>query len=60
MRFHASDEEGKTMETDVQFANQYIDLEFTDLYFHCAGPGQRAFIEGYARDVFPELRKLKP
>jgi coenzyme F420-dependent glucose-6-phosphate dehydrogenase len=43
----------------VQFAKQYVDLGFTDLYFHCAGPDQRAFIEGYARDVFPELRKLK-
>ena len=41
----------------VEFAQKYIDLGFDHLFFHSAGPDQRAFIEGYGRDVLPELRK---
>ena len=41
----------------VRFAQQYIDLGFTHLIFHSAGPDQQAFIEGYARDVLPRLRQ---
>ncbi len=41
----------------VAFAQQYLDLGFTDLYFHTAGPDQRAFLESYGREVLPRLRQ---
>jgi coenzyme F420-dependent glucose-6-phosphate dehydrogenase len=44
--------------THVEFAQQYIDLGFDHLFFHSAGPDQRAFLEGYGRDVLPQLRQL--
>jgi coenzyme F420-dependent glucose-6-phosphate dehydrogenase len=40
----------------VKQARRYIELGFDHLVFHCAGPDQRAFIEGYGRDVLPRLR----
>jgi coenzyme F420-dependent glucose-6-phosphate dehydrogenase len=40
----------------IKFAQQYIDLGFDHLIFHAPGPDQRAFIEGYARDVLQPLR----
>jgi coenzyme F420-dependent glucose-6-phosphate dehydrogenase len=40
----------------VKHARKYIDLGFDHLIFHCAGPDQQAFIEGYGRDVLPKLR----
>jgi coenzyme F420-dependent glucose-6-phosphate dehydrogenase len=43
----------------VRHAQQFLDLGFTDLYFHSAGPDQRAFIEGYGRDVLPRIRQLQ-
>lgn len=43
-------------ETHVSNARRYIDLGFDHLIFHSAGPDQRAFIEGYGRDVLPRLR----
>ena len=42
----------------VAFARQFLDLGFTGLFFHSAGPDQFAFIEGYGRDVLPALRAL--
>jgi coenzyme F420-dependent glucose-6-phosphate dehydrogenase len=42
----------------VVFAKKYIDLGFDHLIFHSAGPDQRAFIEGYGRDVLPRLRGM--
>ncbi|MDB5901234.1 MAG: family F420-dependent class oxidoreductase [Betaproteobacteria bacterium] len=42
----------------IEFARRYIDLGFDHLIFHCAGPDQRAFLEGYGRDVLPRLREL--
>jgi coenzyme F420-dependent glucose-6-phosphate dehydrogenase len=39
-----------------RFAQQYVDLGFTHLFFHSAGPDQRAFLERYGRDVLPRLR----
>jgi coenzyme F420-dependent glucose-6-phosphate dehydrogenase len=44
----------------VRYVQQFVDLGFTDLYFHSAGPDQRAFIDGFGRDVLPRLRQLKP
>jgi coenzyme F420-dependent glucose-6-phosphate dehydrogenase len=41
----------------VRFAQPYIDLGFDHLVFHSAGPDQRAFLEGYGRDVLPRLRQ---
>ena len=32
-------------------------LGFTHLYFHSAGPDQRAFLEAYGREVLPGLRQ---
>lgn len=40
----------------IKFAQQYIDLGFTCLIFHAAGPDQRGFIEAYGRDVLPKVR----
>jgi coenzyme F420-dependent glucose-6-phosphate dehydrogenase len=40
----------------IRFARSYIDLGFNHLIFHSAGPDQRAFLEGYGRDVMPQLR----
>lgn len=44
-------------EDHVRYAQRYIDLGFDQLFFHSAGPDQRAFIEGYGRDVLPRLRQ---
>ncbi len=41
----------------VEFAQRYIDIGFDHLIFHSAGPDQRAFLEGYGRDVLPKLRQ---
>jgi coenzyme F420-dependent glucose-6-phosphate dehydrogenase len=41
----------------IKLAQKYIDLGFDHLIFHSAGPDQRAFIEGYGRDVLPRLRQ---
>jgi coenzyme F420-dependent glucose-6-phosphate dehydrogenase len=42
----------------VKLAKRYIDLGFNHLFFHSAGPDQRAFLEGYGRDVLPRVRQL--
>ena len=47
-------------EDHVRFAQHYLDLGFTHLFYHCAGPDQRAFLEGYGRDVLPRLRQYQP
>ena len=39
----------------VKFVQQYIDLGFDQVFFHTAGPDQKAFLEGYGRDVLPRL-----
>jgi coenzyme F420-dependent glucose-6-phosphate dehydrogenase len=44
-------------EDHVELAKQYITLGFNHLIFHSAGPDQKAFIEGYGRDVLPRLRR---
>jgi coenzyme F420-dependent glucose-6-phosphate dehydrogenase len=41
----------------IEYARRYINLGFNHLIFHSAGPDQRAFLEGYGRDVLPRLRK---
>ena len=41
----------------IKLARRYIDMGFDHLIFHSAGPDQRAFLEGYGRDVLPELRE---
>ena len=41
----------------IKLAQKYIDLGFDHLIFHAAGPDQRAFVEGYGRDVLPRLRE---
>lgn len=43
-------------EDHVAFAQQYLSLGFDQIFFHSAGPDQRAFLEGYGRDVLPRLR----
>jgi coenzyme F420-dependent glucose-6-phosphate dehydrogenase len=43
-------------EDHVKMAKRYIALGFNHLIFHSAGPDQKAFIEGYGRDVLPRLR----
>ena len=44
-------------EDHIRLAQKYIDLGFDHLFFHSAGPDQRAFLEGYGRDVLPRLRR---
>jgi coenzyme F420-dependent glucose-6-phosphate dehydrogenase len=44
-------------EDHIKLAQKYIDLGFDYLFFHSAGPDQRAFLEGYGRDVLPRLRQ---
>jgi coenzyme F420-dependent glucose-6-phosphate dehydrogenase len=41
----------------IELARRYIGLGFDHLIFHSAGPDQRAFLEGYGRDVLPGLRQ---
>jgi coenzyme F420-dependent glucose-6-phosphate dehydrogenase len=45
-------------ESHVRSARRYIELGFTHLFFHSAGPDQQAFLDGYGRDVLPRLRSL--
>jgi coenzyme F420-dependent glucose-6-phosphate dehydrogenase len=45
-------------EDHIKHAQKYIDIGFDCLFFHAAGPDQRAFIEGYGRHVLPRLRGL--
>jgi coenzyme F420-dependent glucose-6-phosphate dehydrogenase len=44
-------------EDHIKLAQRYIDLGFDHLFFHSAGPDQRAFIEAYGRHVLPALRR---
>jgi coenzyme F420-dependent glucose-6-phosphate dehydrogenase len=44
-------------EDHIQYAPHYIDLGFDQIFFHSAGPDQRAFLEGYGRDVLLKLRQ---
>jgi coenzyme F420-dependent glucose-6-phosphate dehydrogenase len=41
----------------VRYAQQHLDLGFTHLYFHSAGPDQRDFLQRYGRDVLPCIRQ---
>lgn len=41
----------------IKYAQQFIDLGFTYLYFHSPGPDQKAFLQGYGRDVLPRVRQ---
>lgn len=43
-------------EDHIKYAQQFIDLGFTTLFFHSAGPDQRAFLQNYGRDVLPQIR----
>jgi coenzyme F420-dependent glucose-6-phosphate dehydrogenase len=42
----------------VEKIKPYLEMGFTHLVFHAPGDDQKRFIELYARDVFPKLRKL--
>lgn len=44
-------------EDHVHFARRHIDLGFTHLYYHYAGPDQRAFLQSYGRDVLVRVRE---
>ncbi|WP_231844901.1 TIGR03557 family F420-dependent LLM class oxidoreductase [Methanocella arvoryzae] len=44
-------------EEHIKYIQQFIDLGFTHIYVHTAGPGQIDFIKSYARDVLPALRE---
>jgi coenzyme F420-dependent glucose-6-phosphate dehydrogenase len=41
----------------VRYAQQHLDLGFTHLFFHCAGPDQAQFLRDYGRDVLPRIRE---
>ena len=40
----------------VRYARQHIDLGFTHLYYHSAGPDQRKFLTDYGRDVLTAIQ----
>jgi len=42
----------------VAFAKKHIELGFDHIIFHSAGPDQRAFLEGFGRDVLPQIRRV--
>ncbi len=44
-------------EDHLAFAQQYIDLGFDTLFFHCPGPDQRGFLGRYGREVLPKIRE---
>ncbi|TAK28381.1 MAG: TIGR03557 family F420-dependent LLM class oxidoreductase [Chloroflexota bacterium] len=41
----------------VKRAEEMLDLGFDHIYFFCAGPDQRAFLEAYGKEVLPRLRQ---
>lgn len=41
----------------VKFGQRHLDLGFDWLVYHCAGPDQKGFLDGYGRDVLPRLRQ---
>lgn len=43
-------------EDHIKYAQQFIDLGFTTLFFHSAGPDQRSFLQRYGSDVLPQIR----
>lgn len=45
-------------EDHVNYTRQHIELGFDHIIFHTAGPDQRAFIQKYAQDVLPALRRI--
>jgi coenzyme F420-dependent glucose-6-phosphate dehydrogenase len=44
-------------EEQARYVKQYVDLGFTHIYIHYAGPDELGFIRSYAEDVFPLIRK---
>lgn len=47
-------------ERQVEYAQHYLDLGLTSLVFHSIGSDERAFLEGFGRDVLPRLRGQQP
>jgi coenzyme F420-dependent glucose-6-phosphate dehydrogenase len=47
-----------SLDDHIQFIQQYIELGFDTLVFHCPGPDQKKFIERYSRDVLPKVRSM--
>jgi coenzyme F420-dependent glucose-6-phosphate dehydrogenase len=48
-------------EEHVMLAKRYIDMGYTHLFFHFAGPDQMGFLKDYGREVLPKIRdNLKP
>jgi coenzyme F420-dependent glucose-6-phosphate dehydrogenase len=43
-------------EDHVRYAQQHIELGFTHIFYHSAGPDQQKFLESYGRDVLPKIR----
>lgn len=43
-------------EDHIQFSQKYIDMGFTHLYYHYAGPDQKGFLQRYGRDVLAKIR----
>jgi hypothetical protein len=46
----------------IQYARHHIELGFTRIFYDCAGPDQRAFLEANGRQVLPMVgeRVLQP
>ncbi len=44
-------------EEHIKWLKKYVDLGFTQLIFHSAGPDQKDMIERYGRDVLPHIRE---
>ncbi len=45
-------------EDHVEYSQKYIDLGFSHIFYHFAGPYQKEFLESYGRDVFPKIRDI--
>ena len=44
----------------VQRIKEYVELGINHLVFHAPGPDQKRFMELYAAEILPRLRKLEP
>jgi coenzyme F420-dependent glucose-6-phosphate dehydrogenase len=44
-------------EVHAKFTQKFIDMGFTHIYYHSAGPDQRDFLVGYGQNVLPLIKQ---
>jgi hypothetical protein len=42
----------------VRWLGEYVDVGFDELYLHFVGQDQAPFIDAFAQNVLPQLRKV--